>query len=62
MTFRQCPGRPLAESQLFFTMALILKVFDIFPPLDASGKEVMQPEAYKSGIVRLVFVNYLHVD
>jgi cytochrome P450 len=48
---RQCPGRPLAESQLFFTMALILKAFDILPPLDAQGKEIMQPEEYMSGII-----------
>ncbi|KAH7877875.1 cytochrome P450 [Lentinula edodes] len=48
---RQCPGRAFAESQLFFTMALILKVFNVLPPLDAEGKEIMQPDAYRSGIV-----------
>lgn len=48
----QCPGRAFAESQLFFTMALILKVFNVLPPLDAEGREIMQPDAYRSGIVR----------
>ncbi|KAJ3974717.1 cytochrome P450 [Lentinula raphanica] len=50
---RQCPGRAFAESQLFFTMALILKAFYILPPLDAQGREIMQPDAYRSGIVSL---------
>ncbi|KAE9390080.1 cytochrome P450 [Gymnopus androsaceus JB14] len=50
---RQCPGRPFAESQFFYTMALILKVFDVLPPLDTQGKEVIQPEVYRSGIVSL---------
>ncbi|KAF5372802.1 hypothetical protein D9757_011098 [Collybiopsis confluens] len=50
---RQCPGRPFAESQVFFTMALILKVFNILPPVDAQGKEIVQPDAYRSGIVSL---------
>ncbi|KAF5378259.1 hypothetical protein D9757_009142 [Collybiopsis confluens] len=50
---RQCPGRPFAESQLFFTMAVILKVFNILPPLDAQGREIIQPDAYRSGIVSL---------
>ncbi|KAE9394946.1 cytochrome P450 [Gymnopus androsaceus JB14] len=50
---RQCPGRPFAEAQFFYTMALILKVFDVLPPLDTQGKEVIQPDVYRSGVVSL---------
>ncbi|KAE9398746.1 cytochrome P450 [Gymnopus androsaceus JB14] len=50
---RQCPGRPLAEAQFFYTMASVLKAFDILPPLDTEGREVVPPDVYRSGIVSL---------
>ena len=35
---RICPGRYLADASLWLMMANVLEMFDIGPPLDASGK------------------------
>lgn len=36
---RICPGRYFAESTIFITMASILSLFEIAPPLDENGNE-----------------------
>ncbi|KAI0712483.1 cytochrome P450 [Earliella scabrosa] len=38
---RICPGRHFAEAGLFINMAMILHVFDITPPMDENGKEII---------------------
>ncbi|TFK83549.1 cytochrome P450 [Polyporus arcularius HHB13444] len=37
---RVCPGRHFADASLFITLAMILHVFNITPPLDTDGREI----------------------
>ena len=37
---RMCPGRHFGDSSLFITIALVLHVFSITPPLDELGHEI----------------------
>ena len=49
---RICPGRFFADAGLWLMMACILACFDILPPLDENGKEVMPPAEFTSGTTR----------
>ena len=40
-TGRICPGRHFAEAGLFINISMILHVFDITPPMDENGKEII---------------------
>ena len=37
---RFCPGRHFGDASLFITMALVLHVFDITPPVDEKGEVI----------------------
>ena len=50
----QCPGRGIAEGELFITIACILKVFDILLPLDENGSPYTPETKYESGVIRYV--------
>lgn len=47
---RICPGRFVAENQLWLTVASILACFDISAALDAQGKPILPPRDYTSGM------------
>lgn len=48
---RICPGRHFAEMGLFLTIASVLHVFDISPPLDKDGRPVqLQPKMSYGGL------------
>ncbi|KIJ39732.1 hypothetical protein M422DRAFT_174720, partial [Sphaerobolus stellatus SS14] len=51
---RMCPGRYMAENSLFIAVASILQNFDITPPRDSSGKEVMPEYEWTSGLFSYV--------
>lgn len=59
---RLCPGRFLAESSLWLTMASVLAAFDIKPPVDENGREVIPPASFTSGTARLVKLVSRFVD
>ncbi|KAH9911824.1 O-methylsterigmatocystin oxidoreductase [Epithele typhae] len=48
---RICPGRHYAESDIFLTMAHIIHVFDIRPPVDEDGREVAIEPKMVNGFV-----------
>ncbi|KAH9929126.1 cytochrome P450 [Epithele typhae] len=48
---RICPGRHYAESDIFLTMAHIIHVFDIRPPVDEDGREVAIEPRMVNGFV-----------
>jgi len=49
---RICPGRHFAVDVLWLTIANMLSVFDILPPIDSlSGKEVLPNIEFKSGFI-----------
>jgi cytochrome P450 len=51
---RICPGRYMAEAQLWISIASILAVFDIFPGNDADemGRPVKTEAKFTSGMIR----------
>ncbi|KAG6819914.1 hypothetical protein H0H93_007448 [Arthromyces matolae] len=49
---RVCPGRYMAEAQLFISIACILSVFDISRGVDDSGKPVEPIATFTSGLIR----------
>jgi len=48
---RQCPGKALADSQVFLCMANILKTFNIGPPRDNDGATYTPRWKFTSGIL-----------
>jgi len=51
---RICPGRYMAEAQLWITIACMLAVFDIFPgsEVDGMGRPVKTEARFTSGMIR----------
>ncbi|KIY47202.1 cytochrome P450 [Fistulina hepatica ATCC 64428] len=49
---RICPGRHLANAELFIAVASILTVFDIRPAVDSNGVEIKPELKMSSGIVK----------
>ena len=53
--FRICPGRYFADASLWIMMSNILAMFDIGPPLDASGNpQVIGNIKFTDGLTRFV--------
>jgi cytochrome P450 len=48
---RACPGRYMAEQQLFITVATILALFEIGPGLDEKGSPVRAEARFTSGMI-----------
>lgn len=48
---RVCPGRVLAESNLFFACAQVLAVFDIRPALGDDGKQAENLHTFSAGLI-----------
>ncbi|KAJ3995547.1 hypothetical protein F5050DRAFT_278182 [Lentinula boryana] len=48
---RICPGRFMAESQLWISIACILSVFEIKPGNDERGKPIVPKAAFSSGFI-----------
>ena len=44
---RICPGQHFAQSSVFITVASVLATFDIKRKVDAEGKEVVPPAAFR---------------
>ncbi|TBU61964.1 hypothetical protein BD310DRAFT_812041, partial [Dichomitus squalens] len=51
---RICPGQYFAETSLFLTIAMVLHVFDIAPPLDDTGKFIVIEPKMTNTILSLV--------
>ena len=50
---RICPGRYFADASLWLMMSNVLAVFDIGPPLDASGRhQVIGDIKFTDGLTR----------
>jgi len=49
---RLCPGRHLAETNLWIAMVSILAAFNIRKKLDADGQEITPKLEFQSGLVR----------
>ncbi|KAJ7888363.1 cytochrome P450 [Mycena olivaceomarginata] len=52
--YRQCPGRHLALSSIWITVASILATFDIFKAVDEDGRVIEPSHEYLSGIITSV--------
>ncbi|KAJ3981203.1 hypothetical protein F5890DRAFT_573149 [Lentinula detonsa] len=52
---RICPGRFMAESQLWISIACILSAFEIKPGNDERGRPIVPKAAFSSG-----FIWYVH--
>ncbi|KAG6809378.1 hypothetical protein H0H92_000479 [Tricholoma furcatifolium] len=50
---RVCPGRFMAEAQLFISIACILSVFNITRKLDERGRPIDVQAAFTSGLIRI---------
>ena len=48
---RMCPGRHMAEAQIWITIACILSVFDVSPAVDANGGGIIVTPAFSSGMI-----------
>jgi len=48
---RACPGRFMADAQVWITIACILSVFDISPALDANGRPIKVTPEFSSGMI-----------
>ncbi|KAH9847899.1 cytochrome P450 [Lenzites betulinus] len=48
---RVCPGKYFAEDSLYLTVASILHVFDIGPPIDEAGQPIMIEYRLKDGLL-----------
>jgi len=46
---RFCPGYHMAQSLIFIIVAQILSIFDIDPPKDENGVEVIPPADFEMG-------------
>ena len=51
---RICPGRFMAYENLWISIACILAVFDILPPLDENETEVMPKVEFTNGFTRYI--------
>ena len=49
---RICPGRHFADASLWLSMASILYTFNILPPLDENGNEVLPKLEYTYSLVK----------
>jgi cytochrome P450 len=52
LEYRICPGRHFAIRMLCLTVARILSVFDILPPVDNDGRPRIPEAKYQNTIVR----------
>ncbi len=48
---RICPGRHFAENGLFISVASVLHVFDITPPVDEKGRAIKIEPRVTNGLV-----------
>lgn len=55
---RICPGRYFALDSLFITVASVLHVFDISPPLDADGAPIPVKFEQTHGIISSVHPHF----
>ncbi|KAG6827504.1 hypothetical protein H0H92_011524 [Tricholoma furcatifolium] len=51
LRFRACPGRELANANMFLLMSMMLSCFDIAKALDANGNEIIPTIDFGSGTV-----------
>jgi hypothetical protein len=49
---RACPGRELANANMFLLMSMMLSVFNISKAVDSNGKEIEPKWVFGSGTVR----------
>jgi hypothetical protein len=56
---RICPGRKLATSSLFITIASVLATFEISPAVDKNGRTIEPSGEYGSGMLRFVVLQHL---
>jgi Cytochrome P450 len=49
---RACPGRELANANMFLLMSMMLSVFNISKAVDSNGKEIEPKWEFGSGTVR----------
>lgn len=49
---RICPGRHVADAELWLLVATVLTCFDIRPAKDEHGVDILPPRTMSSGIVR----------
>ena len=47
-----CPGKYFADYGMWLTMATVLAAFDILPPVDENGREVVPEAAFTTGTAR----------
>jgi len=48
---RVCPGRFMAEAQVWISIACILSVFDISPAMDGNGQPIEVVPSFTSGMI-----------
>ncbi|KAJ4472639.1 hypothetical protein C8R41DRAFT_588109 [Lentinula lateritia] len=58
---RICPGRFMAEGQLWISIACILSVYEIKPGFDDKGKLIKTEAAFSSGLIWYV-QKWLHFE
>ncbi|KAH9916572.1 cytochrome P450 [Epithele typhae] len=51
---RVCPGQAFADRALWLAVSNIIAAFDILPPLNEAGEEVVPPANFKPGLTRRV--------
>lgn len=51
---RICPGRNLADEQMFITFASVLAAFDVTKAVDESGNSIAPEVYYTTGVIRYV--------
>lgn len=51
---RQCPGKYLAESEVWIVAATLIAVFDILPTKDGDGNSIIPPTEFRTGFIRSV--------
>lgn len=49
---RVCPGKRVADSSLFISIAMLVAVFDIKKAKDETGREIVPKYEYSPGAVR----------
>ncbi len=52
---RLCPGRRMATSTMFITIASVLATFEISTAFDNNGRAIVPSAEYGVGMLRLVF-------
>jgi len=50
---RECPGRAFGDSQVFLSIACILKIFNLGPPRAKDGSIYIPPSKYSSGVLSM---------